>query len=269
MSAIPATKSLKTNSLHVVAWFAVGVFSIAMALQSAEAQTRGPRIKTDHEIFDFGLVPQYSEVSHVFWLRNVGDETLLIDKLIPNCGCTQAPIDKKEIGPGDSARVELIFGSHNYRGDVEKFAQIISNAQGRAPALTFSAFVVADSVSMGPLEATPRLINLDETMAEEAGGGWVSRFMLKNNGKSPVTVETLDKPDRLVATDGFDGALGPGETTEVTLRFEAGLPSQVFSKSLTFLVSDPAQARLTVPVFKKGGPESSRPEGKATTGSGS
>jgi hypothetical protein len=235
----------------------------------AEAQTRGARIKTHHEIFNFGLVPQFSEVSHIFWLRNTGDETLMIDKLIPNCGCTQAPIDKTSIEPGDSTRVELIFGSHNYRGDVEKFAQILSNAQGRAPALTFSAYAVADSESMGPLEATPRRINLDEKMAEEAGGGWVSRFTLKNNGKSPVTVETLDKPDRLVATDGFNGTLGPGETAEVTLRFEAGLPSQTFSKSLTFLVSDPAQGRLTVPVFKKGGPESSQPQEKATPGSGS
>jgi hypothetical protein len=268
MKMVGNNKLLLANGLRMGFGIAVGAFALSLVPPSALAQSQGPRIRIHQEVFDFGIVPQLCEVSHVFWLRNTGDETAMIEKLIPNCGCTEAPIEKHRVEPGDSTRVELIFGSHNYRGVVEKFAQVISNAKGRVPALTFSSFVVADSEAVGPLEATPRFFNLDETMPEETGDGWVSRFTLKNNGKAPIIVETLDRPDRMIATDGFDGALGPGEKTEITLRFDAELPSQVFSKSVTFLVSDESQGRLTVPVFKRQGEDTSQTEENSQTGAG-
>lgn len=33
--------------------------------------------------FDFGYVPQNSKVSHVFWLHNNGDDSLVIEKVVP------------------------------------------------------------------------------------------------------------------------------------------------------------------------------------------
>jgi hypothetical protein len=192
----------------------------------------------------------------------------MIEKLIPNCGCTAASIDKHQVEPGDSSRVELIFGSHNDRGKVEKFAQVISNAKGRVPALTFSSYVVADSVAIGPLEATPRFLNLDEAMPKKTGDGWISHVTLRNNGTVPITVTTVDKPDHMIVTDGFGGTLGPGEKAEVTVRFESELPTQAFSKSLTFLVSDGAGQRLTLPVFKKQGADTSKVGKNSQTGAG-
>lgn len=39
---------------------------------------RKPIIKFEEPIFDYGTVPQGTEVKHVFTLRNVGDEVLHI-----------------------------------------------------------------------------------------------------------------------------------------------------------------------------------------------
>jgi hypothetical protein len=33
--------------------------------------------------FDFGYVPQNSEISHVFWIFNRGDDSLKIEKIVP------------------------------------------------------------------------------------------------------------------------------------------------------------------------------------------
>ncbi|MCX6835851.1 MAG: hypothetical protein NTW07_12120 [candidate division Zixibacteria bacterium] len=33
--------------------------------------------------FDFGYVPQNSEISHVFWIFNRGDDSLKIEKVVP------------------------------------------------------------------------------------------------------------------------------------------------------------------------------------------
>lgn len=42
-----------------------------------------PRLTIDEANFDFGYAPQHSKVSHVFWLRSTGDDTLKILNVKP------------------------------------------------------------------------------------------------------------------------------------------------------------------------------------------
>ena len=43
----------------------------------------GPQLTIPESIFEFGYVPQYSTISHVFWLHSTGDDTLRILKIVP------------------------------------------------------------------------------------------------------------------------------------------------------------------------------------------
>jgi hypothetical protein len=245
-------KPLTDNKLGISIGFAVSLFFLAGAATDGFAQKRGPRVKTHLEVFDFGVTPQFSEVSHVFWLRNTGDETLVIDDVIPNCSCSEAPIEKKNVEPGDSTRIELIFGSSTYDGHVSKFAQVKCNGKGRVPALTFIANVIPDSESIGPIVAEPRRINLNGDKTRSAvAKDLATAVTLTNTGEDPVDLTMIDKPDRDVTVDDFSGTLAPGESHTLNVRFTKALPELTFSRSITFAVSDSTQARLTVPVFKK------------------
>lgn len=42
-----------------------------------------PRLTIDESSFDFGFAPQHSKVSHVFWLKSTGDDTLKILNVKP------------------------------------------------------------------------------------------------------------------------------------------------------------------------------------------
>ena len=42
-----------------------------------------PLLDIPEKEFDFGYCPQNSKVSHVFWLHNKGDDTLVIEKVVP------------------------------------------------------------------------------------------------------------------------------------------------------------------------------------------
>ncbi len=42
-----------------------------------------PKMFLPEEKFDFGFVPQDCRVSHVFWIKSVGDDSLKILKIIP------------------------------------------------------------------------------------------------------------------------------------------------------------------------------------------
>jgi len=214
------------------------------------AEAKGPRVGVNGETFDFGEVPQKATVSHVFWLKNVGDEQLIIEKMVPNCGCTQAPLETNKANPGDSIRVEMIFASGYFDGVVTKFTQVVSNSTGRAPALTFTATVVPDSLRSSSLRAEPPLVDLDRDRPVLVDSVWTSRVALRNHGSEPLQLALLDLPDRDVTVEITGQTLAPGDSQELIFRFPGDLRDRVFAKSVTLEVTGKGVSRLTVPVAK-------------------
>ena len=51
------------------------------ATQAATIQ--GPKLHIPDSTFEFGTTPQRSTISHVFWLHNIGTDTLRIIKVVP------------------------------------------------------------------------------------------------------------------------------------------------------------------------------------------
>lgn len=43
----------------------------------------GPRLAIPDSFFNFGLAPQHSKISHVYWLYSTGDETVKILEIKP------------------------------------------------------------------------------------------------------------------------------------------------------------------------------------------
>jgi hypothetical protein len=60
-------------------------------------------------------------------LKNIGNDTLRIFSVQPQCGCTALKQPKAFLLPGQSDDVELEFNSTGYRGKVEKHVNINTN----------------------------------------------------------------------------------------------------------------------------------------------
>ncbi len=59
------------------------VFTVSTGhLQAQEA--KGPKISVMEIKYDFGQVVQGTQASHIFEVRNVGDEPLIIDRVVPS-----------------------------------------------------------------------------------------------------------------------------------------------------------------------------------------
>ena len=52
-------------------------------VDSTDTVEIGPRLELSEDSFEFGYAPQYSTVSHVFWLHSTGDDTLRILRIAP------------------------------------------------------------------------------------------------------------------------------------------------------------------------------------------
>ncbi len=72
---VKVTKLMQKRYLFLLATVIV-LISIGSALAA-------PRMVIPEKTFDFGIVPQQSSISHVFWLHSAGDDTLKILKIVP------------------------------------------------------------------------------------------------------------------------------------------------------------------------------------------
>ncbi|KAA3634182.1 MAG: hypothetical protein DWP97_07610 [Calditrichaeota bacterium] len=57
--------------------------SFMIVVLIASALSAAPRMTMPESVFDFGYVPQNSKISHIFWLKSTGDDSLKILKVIP------------------------------------------------------------------------------------------------------------------------------------------------------------------------------------------
>lgn len=60
------------------------VLSLTVGLALAAAQgSAAPRLTIPETEFNFGFVPQNSSISHIFWLKSTGDDSLKIVSVKP------------------------------------------------------------------------------------------------------------------------------------------------------------------------------------------
>jgi len=63
-------------------WLTTALVVILTVFLVAQAMAL-PKMFLPEEDFDFGFVPQDSKVSHVFWIKSVGEDTLKILNVKP------------------------------------------------------------------------------------------------------------------------------------------------------------------------------------------
>ncbi len=86
-----------------------------------------PRVEFESRELDFGEIRQGERVTDTFRLRNVGDDTLVIEKVRTSCGCTAAVVSSQRIAPKEMGEIRVTFNSGRYRGKVGKGVYVYSN----------------------------------------------------------------------------------------------------------------------------------------------
>ena len=74
---------------------------------------------------------------HFFIFKNEGDSPLIINNVVPSCGCVTPSWTKQPIAPGDTGSVHVFYKS-NMSGTFSKTIKVYSNSQGKRPVLKIS-----------------------------------------------------------------------------------------------------------------------------------
>lgn len=229
---------IRTTMVSLAAW---------LTIAAAGSTVAGPELTISEEVFDFGYIPQNSKVSHVFWLHNTGDQELRIAQVIPGCGCTQAPLDKQLVPPGDSAKLEIIFSSKLYFDRVVKKPAIELEGFPDPRYVEISSFVISRPDSAFPLKLEPFKLDISqygEAVRDRA------KFSMTNVSNQELAVTIIAPPDEFGVLT-MPSKIGPGETVEAELVLKPERLGEELAKSFTFQVNDEHSSRYTIPIRRK------------------
>lgn len=102
----------------------------------------GYRLVCDEPVFDFGHIDQSAVITNVFTIRNEGDLTFPTKYIRASCGCTKGRIDKRMVGPGETAEVTVIYTAARRKGPQKKKVWLMPmNSPDPALVLTITGFV--------------------------------------------------------------------------------------------------------------------------------
>ena len=83
------------------------------------------RIELGAAEFDFGTIPNTGPVSHVFQVRNAGQERLEISGVSTSCGCTTAAVDNARLRPGETANLTVTYDPQAHGGATGDFLRVV------------------------------------------------------------------------------------------------------------------------------------------------
>ncbi len=144
---------------------------------------QGPVAQMTDPMFDFGEMDQNDSVTHVFSLKNVGDQELEITRTRSTCGCTVAKPSKNLLQPGDISEIKVIFSSGRRRGKQTKKVTVYTNDPNTEKVTLTLSGMVLERLTFEP--ARLRIKNIEPGVEKELN------VTVTNAGNDTVAIEKI------------------------------------------------------------------------------
>lgn len=187
--------------------------------------------------------PKDNPLTGKITIKNIGNQQLIINNIIPSCGCTSTSDYKKELQPGESTTFEVTLRISGYSGEVTKSVRIISNDPDTPTKyLTLKANIVQ------PIDILPnRYFSFNDMKV-----GTESQYSLKikNNSNKDVTISDFQTtPDFLHINLKGKKVISPGKEIELVVKAKPDKSGR-FNCSIKFTTTNPEVP--TIEIFGSG-----------------
>jgi hypothetical protein len=223
------------------------IIQSVLMLSLAGAIFAQPKLEIPDNSFFFGNTPQFSTVTHQFWFKSTGTDTLRIDDIKTGCSCAVAEMPRNWIAPGDSMKIEIAWDMKRVINQTVRNPYIFTNASDEPYRASLRAIGVADPLNEKPAVAKPFKAELSRLKDKSIDSVAIE---LQNKESYDMIVKVvspaLDEveiffPDLLPA----DGRI----TGYIKLRDE--YVHREFKKSVTLEFGDAEKSRMTIPIRRK------------------
>lgn len=120
---LPISKIVFMKRFIFCSFLFVSLFSYSSFAQ----QSKGPVIKFESQVYDYGTIYQGADGSCNFSFKNDGDEPLILSSVRSSCGCTVPKWPKDPILPGQTSSIQVTYDTKRL-GTISKQITVVSNA---------------------------------------------------------------------------------------------------------------------------------------------
>ncbi len=82
-------------------------------------------------LVDFGTINDGEKANINFRFKNTGDKPLIVQSVVPGCGCTVPEYTKEPIKPGGEGFIKAVFNSVGQPPTVHKSINVAMNTKGQ------------------------------------------------------------------------------------------------------------------------------------------
>lgn len=224
------------------------IFTLACATLAYSKTPAAPSpLEVRGASFDFGHVPFGSTVKHRITLLNHGSDLIKITRVNPGCGCTQIPLTKREIAPGDSVEIDLILDTSKIKTGLFHKVPMIFTDNLAIPRIS----VTLTGYNLGADERGP-VIKVAPLTVEwrTQQGPQPAVLRVTNNSKEDIRTRIIAAPSLDLVEPIFPRKLiRAGGVDSILVKIPAhAAQTALVQESLTFCFSDHKETRFTVPI---------------------
>ncbi len=202
------------------------------------------RIAFDNDSWNFGSIPKGAIVLHNFGVENKGQDTLIITKVKPTCGCTIAPVSNDKVPPGGTAYVAATFNTQKFNGRVEKWIYIESNDPINPYMKVSFTAVINDPTQVfkiDPLEPDFGGVKIGEKSQ--------IKINLINGDSLDHMVAIVEEPAKSMMSTTLAGdIIKAGKSMILTMDLAPQADTTTLHKSVTIEAKDNPDTRITIPI---------------------
>jgi len=206
-----------------------------------------PAFQVSETTFNFGKTAQHVVINHTFWIKSIGKDTLRITKIVPGCGCTQAPLSDSVLAPGDSAALDIMLSTRSYRGYLSKRPYFLTNASGEKQYLKINANLLLKPEESQPITVKPFRVDVSQFTKLVRRR---AKFLIENKSDHGFKIKLIDGSNKYFDITLPD-KINAGETAEGMIKVHKNAVKKSFEQSFTFQINDDQQSRFTVPVRRE------------------
>jgi hypothetical protein len=224
---------------------AVFFLLVALPVLAQKEQPSRARIFFSETLWDFGYVPKTGKVIHIYKVRNIGEDTLVIAKVRTTCGCTTTPLSKERIAPNEATDMKVVFDPEKLMaGDqTKRKLQVISNDPMKPIAEVQFTAKLGKTNSL--VKVYPAGVNFD-TVNQDSGAA--RTVTLENISGEKLLLRLVEGPGEYLEIELPGRSLDPGEKAQLTLRLKEGAASGNLHTSVTIDFECSRVARISIPI---------------------
>lgn len=216
------------------------------------AQMRGPKIKTNADIHDFGEVEQGASVKYNFMISNDGDDTLKIAGVLTSCGCTVAELNKKILLPGETIPLAVEFNTKDRVGPQIKYITITSNDKDKPVLKLTITGKIKESLQVSKNTDGPKIqFTKDQHDFGVVTEGKVVDFTFDytNAGKQDLEIKDVKTSCGCTAAVVSGKKLKPGEKGTLKVELDTSNRMGRMSRVITVTSNDPEQSTKILTIY--------------------